>query len=212
MYDEQKNEDRLVERFYFERPSPGRKEDIIGYLKEHAEAGSDINGTGSLDRVLSGWTFEEALERCLRMEEKDYALKQGRCPGKTFLLIRENDNRLVGTINIRRDLNEAMLRFGGHIGYGIRPSERGKGYSKINLYMGLKEALGLGLSRVMIGCSASNIPSDRTIRALGGVLERSGTDPEDGELSNVYRIDTEKSLNDYRDIYEPFISEKHSFS
>lgn len=201
-----------MEKFYFEKPSSGRKEDIIGYLKEHAEAGSDINGTGSLDRILSGWSFEEALERCLRMEEKDYALQQRRCPGRTFLLIRENDGNLVGTINVRWDLNEAMLRFGGHIGYGIRPSERGKGYSKINLYMGLKEALRLGLSRVMIGCSTSNIPSDRTIRALGGVLERRGTDPEDGELSNVYRIDTEKPLNDYRDIYEPFISEKHSFS
>lgn len=200
-----------MEKFYFEKPSSGRKEDIIGYLKEHAEAGSSINGTGSLDRVLSGWTFEDALERCLQMEEKDYALKQGRCPGKTFLLIRENDNRLVGTINVRRDLNEAMLRFGGHIGYGIRPSERGKGYARVMLYMGLREALGLGLSSVMIGCSASNIPSDRTIRALGGVLERSGTDPEDGEVSNVYWIDTEKALHDHRDTYEPFISEKHSF-
>ena len=65
-----------MEKFYFEKPSSGRKEDIIGYLKEHAEAGSDINGTGSLDRILSGWTFEEALERCLRMEEKDYALSR----------------------------------------------------------------------------------------------------------------------------------------
>ena len=201
-----------MEKFYFERPSLQRKEDIIGYLKEHEEAGSSINGTGSLDRILSGSTFEEALERCLRMEEKDYALQQRRCPGRTFLLIRESDGRLVGTINVRWDLNEAMLRFGGHIGYGIRPSERGKGYSKINLYLGLKETLKCGLSRVMIGCSASNIPSDRTIRALGGVLERCGTDPEDGELSNVYRIDTEKSLNDHRDIYEPFISEKYGFS
>ena len=201
-----------MEKFYFERPSSGRKEDIIGYLKEHEEAGSDIHGTGSLDRVLSGWTFEAALERCLKMEEKDYALQQRRCPGRTFLLIRESDGRLVGTINVRWDLNEAMLRFGGHIGYGIRPSERGKGYAKVMLYMVLKEALGLGLSSVMICCSASNIPSDRTIRALGGVLERSGTDPEDGELSNVYRIDTEKSLNDHRDIYQPFISEEHSFT
>ena len=199
-------------KFYFEKPSSERKKDIIEYLTEHQKAGSDVNGTGSLDRILSGSTFEEALERCLKMEEKDYALRAGRCPGRTFLLIRESDGRLVGTINVRWDLNEAMLRFGGHIGYGIRPSERGKGYSKINLYLGLKEALKCGLSRVMIGCSASNIPSDRTIRALGGVLERCGTDPEDGEESNVYWIDTEKSLDAFRDIYEPFISEKHGFS
>lgn len=192
-----------------ERPSSGRKEDIIGYLNEHAEAGSDIHGTGSLDRILSGWTFEQALERCLRMEERDYALREGRCPGRTFLLIRENDSRVVGTINVRWDLSEAMLRFAGHIGYGIRPSERGKGCSKINLYLGLKEAAGLGLSRVMVGCSASNAPSDRTIRALGGILERCETDPEDGELSNVYWIDVKKSLEVYRDLYEPCISEKH---
>ncbi len=201
-----------MEKFYFEKPSSGRKEDIIEYLTEHQKTGSDVNGTGSLDRILSGSTFEEALERCLKMEEKDYALRAGRCPGRTFLLIRESDGRLVGTINVRWDLNEAMLRFGGHIGYGIRPSERGKGYSKINLYLGLKEALKCGLSRVMIGCSASNIPSNRTIRALGGVLEWCGTDPEDGEESNVYWIDTEKSLDAFRDIYEPFISEKHGFA
>lgn len=198
-----------MERFYFEKPSQGRKEDIIGYLKEFQEAGSDVNGTGSLDRILSGWTFEKALERCLKMEERDYALKEGRCPGRTFLLIRESDSRLVGTINVRWDLNDAMLQFGGHIGYGIRPSERGKGCSKLNLYMGLKEAEKIGLSRVMVGCSASNIPSDRTIRALGGILERSGTDPEDGELSNVYWIDVRKSLDACRDIYEPFITDRH---
>ena len=198
-----------MERFYFEIPSSGRKEDIIGYLNEHVQAGSDINGTGSLDRILSGWTFEEALERCLKMEEKDYALKVGRCPGRTFLLIRESDGKLIGTINVRWDLNEAMLRFAGHIGYGIRPSERGKGYSKINLYLGLKEAAALGLSRVMIGCSVTNLPSDAAIRAMGGILERCERDPEDGEMSNVYWIDVEKSLNAFRDIYEPCISGKH---
>lgn len=198
-----------MERFYFERPSPGRKEDIIGYLNEHVQAGSDIHGSGSLDRILSGWTFERALERCLRMEEKDYALKEGRCPGRTFLLIRESDSALIGTINVRWDLSEAMLRFAGHIGYGIRPSERGKGYSKINLYLGLKEAKKIGLSRVMIGCSVANLPSDSVIRALGGILERCERDPEDGELSNVYWIDVEKSLHAFRDIYEPFISGEH---
>ena len=129
----------MAERFYFERPSAARKAEIIEYLTEFAAAGSEINGSGSLDRILSGWTFEQALERCLSMENKEYAEKMNRCPGKTFLLIRENDNRIVGTVNVRWDLNEEMLRFGGHIGYGIRPSERRKGYNKINLYLALKE-------------------------------------------------------------------------
>ena len=194
-----------METFCYEKPSMHRKDDIIEYLNEFILAHSAINGTGSLDRVLEGRSFEQALHRTLSMENKEYALKAGRCPGKTFLLIRENDNRLVGTLNLRWDLNEAMLRFGGHIGYGIRPSERGKGYNKINLYLGLKEARKIGLAKVMLGCAAANIPSDRTIRALGGSLARCETDPEDGEQTNVYWIDTAYALEKYRNVYDRYL-------
>ena len=90
-----------MERFYFERPTAARKAEIIEYMHEFAAAGSEINGSGSLDRILSGWTFEQALDRCLCMEDKAYAEKAGRCPGKTFLLIRENDGRIIGTANVR---------------------------------------------------------------------------------------------------------------
>lgn len=196
----------MTERFYFERPSAERKEDIIEYLNEFAAAGSEINGSGSLDRILSGWTFEQALDRCRNMENKEYAKKAGRCPGKTFLLIRENDSRLVGTVNIRWDLNEEMLRFGGHIGYGIRPSERRKGYNKINLFLALKEARKAGLDRVMIDCAVSNIASDRTIQVLGGVLARCEKDPSDGEMTNVYWVNVEESLMRYQAVYEPYMA------
>ncbi len=196
----------MAERFYFERPSAARKTEIIEYLNEFAAAGSEINGSGSLDRILSGWTFEQALERCLSMENKEYAEKMNRCPGKTFLLIRENDSRIVGTVNVRWDLNEAMLRFGGHIGYGIRPSERRKGYNKINLYLALKEAKKIGLDHVMIDCAVSNIASDKTIQALGGTLGRCEKDPTDGELTNVYWINVEESLTRFKAVYEPCIT------
>ena len=196
----------MAERFSFERPSAARKTDIIEYLNEFAAAGSEINGSGSLDRILSGWTFEQALERCLSMENKEYAKKAGRCPGKTFLLIRENDRRIVGTANVRWDLNENMLRFGGHIGYGIRPSERRKGYNKINLYLALKEAQKVGLHRVMIDCAVSNIASDKTIQALGGILERCEKDPSDDEMTNVYWINVEEALMNFKAVYEPYIS------
>ena len=195
----------MAERFYYERPFIERKADIIEYLNEFEAAGSEINGSGSLDRILSGWTFEQALERCLSMENKEYAKEAGRCPGKTFLLIRENDRRIVGTVNVRWDLNEEMLRFGGHIGYGIRPSERRKGHNKINLYLALKEAKKIGLDRVMIDCSVSNIASDRTIQALGGILERCEKDPADGEMTNVYWINIEETLSRFKAVYEPYI-------
>ena len=197
-----------MEKFYFEKPSLKRKDEIIEYLDEFVKNNSDINGSGSLDKIYDGYTFEDALERCLSMENEEYAKSVGRCQGKTFLLIRKSDNKIVGTINVRWNLNKEMLQFGGHIGYGIRPTERRKGYNKINLYLGLQEAEKLGLDRVMIDCSATNLGSDKTIKALGGVLERCEKDPYDGEMTNVYWIDVKKSLKKYKNEYEQFILKK----
>ena len=69
--------------------------------------------------ILDGYTFERALDRCLNMQYEDYAKENGRCQGKTYLLIRTNDNKIVGTINIRWNLSDEMKQFGGNIGYGI---------------------------------------------------------------------------------------------
>lgn len=195
-----------MEKFCLEEPTIQRKLDVIDYMEEHARFNSDINGSGSFDRVLEGETYESCLERINKMSDIDYALSTNRCPGKTFFLIRENDNKLIGMINIRHHLNEKMLRFGGHIGYGIRPTERQKGYNKINLYLGLIKAYEeFGLEHVMIDCSVSNIGSDKTIKALGGVLERCELDDSDNTMTNVYWIDTIKSIQEYKKDYEEYI-------
>ena len=194
-----------MEHFYLEEPSINRKEDVIAYMQEHVNYNSFINGSGGFDHILGGKTFEDCLEKSINMQSKDYAYGNGMVPGKEFFLIREEDNKLVGMINIRYDLNEAMLEFGGHIGYGIRPTERRKGYNKINLYLGLIEAKKLGLEDVMLDCDVKNLGSDKTIQRLGGVLEGQGVDPEDGTLTNVYWINIDKSIEKYKDIYDPFI-------
>lgn len=195
-----------MERFYLEEPSLGRKDEIIEYLDEFVKYNSNINGTGSLDKIYDGYTFEEALERCLNMKNEEYAKSINRVPGKTFLLIRKNDNKIVGTINIRWNLSEKMLEFGGHIGYGIRPTERRKGYNKIQLYLVLLEAQKLNLDKVMIDCSVDNLGSDKTIKALGGILERCELDESDNTMTNVYWINVDESIKKYKDEYDSFIA------
>ena len=195
-----------MERFYLEEPSLERKDEIIEYLDEFIKYNSNINGTGSLDKIYDGYTFEEALERCLNMKNEWYAKSINRVPGKTFLLIRKDDNKIVGTINIRWNLSEKMLKFGGHIGYGIRPTERRKGYNKIQLYLVLLEAQKLNLDKVMIDCSVDNLGSDKTIKALGGILERCELDESDNTMTNVYWINVDESIKKYKDEYDSFIA------
>ena len=196
-----------MEKFYLEEPSQERKKDILDYLNEFVLYHSDVNGAGALNKILSGQSFEEALDRCLNMKNEEYAKKYGRCQSKTFLLIRKNDNKLIGMINVRWNLTEEMKRFGGNIGYGIRPTERRKGYNKINLYLGLLEAKKIGLDKAMLDCETSNIASSKTMTSLGGVLDRTEIDPYDGILTSVYYIDISASLTKYKNTYTRFILE-----
>lgn len=193
-------------KFYLEEPSIERKDAALEYLEEHRKFNSDINGTGGMDNCLGGLSYEQWLDNLEKMRDSDYAESVNRCPSETFFLIRKDDDKIVGMINIRYKLNEAMLKFGGHIGYGIRPTERRKGYNKINLYLGLIKANeDFELEKVMLDCSVDNLGSDKTIQALGGVLERSEIDSSDGSLTNVYWIDTKVAINKYYDVYSRYI-------
>ena len=191
-----------MEKFYLEMPSLERKNQIIDYVNEFALYNSETNGMGSLRKMLEGYTVEQALEMCLSMQDEEYAKKLGRCQSKTFLLIRENDDRIIGAINVRWNLPESMKQFGGNIGYGIRPTERKKGYNKINLYLGLIEAQKLGLDRVMLDCDVNNLGSVKTMQALGGKLERMEVDPSDGILTSVYWFDVNEIIDKYQNVFK----------
>lgn len=108
----------------------------------------------------------------------------------TFFAKRKADDKLVGIIDIRHNLNHPFLQeFGGHIGYAVRPGERRKGYATAMLQLALAYAKEkLGLSRVMLGCYTDNEGSNRTILRCGGKLTE--TKPyTDGKPMHVYWID-----------------------
>jgi len=82
-----------------------------------------------------------------------------------------NCDEYIGRLSIRHELNAELLQHGGHIGYAIRPSQRGKGYGKKALELGLTEAQKLGLDKVLITCDSTNIGSRKIIESHNGVLE-----------------------------------------
>ena len=111
-----------MEKFYLEIPSIQRKGDIVDYINEFVTYNSDLNGMGSLDKILDGLTFEEALTRCLNMQDEEYARSMHRAQTKTFLLIRVIEIKVIGKICVWWNLPNEMVAFCGNIGYGISPS------------------------------------------------------------------------------------------
>ena len=88
-------------------------------------------------------------------------------PAETYFLVRESDNKIVGMINIRLVLNERLRKEGGHIGYGIRPTERRKDYNKVNLYLGLKCLRNHGVKEAFLDCDEDNLLARTMIKSLG---------------------------------------------
>ena len=113
--------------------------------------------------------------------------KDGLVPDSVFFLLDIDRNRLLGAVNIRHYLNERLLKDGGHIGDGIRPSERGKGYGTEMVRLALIECKKLGINKVLMVCDKTNPASRKTIIKNGGILENEVID-EDGVIEERYWI------------------------
>lgn len=114
---------------------------------------------------------------------------EGKVPDSVFFLLDEERNILLGAVNIRHYLNDFLLQYGGHIGDGIRSSERRKGYATEMIRLALLECKKLGINRVLMVCDKDNIGSAKSIINNGGVLENEFVD-EKGNTNQRYWIET----------------------
>jgi len=174
--------------FKLVKPELCYKKSAILYIEELFSYNSAIHGTGFLDRYLESSGYEEWLDEIRYLE---FNSDSSKVSASTFFMVDDNDF-IIGMVNIRHTLNDKLLFHGGNIGYSIRPTKRGNGYAKIALFLALKECFSLGLTRVLITAEDNNVPSYRTIEALGGVMENKVLD--DGKYFRRYWIDVEKSL------------------
>ena len=121
------------------------------------------------------------------MYDNETMIKKGYVPATTLFLYDDERDIFIGACNIRHYLNEGLLATGGHIGDGIRPSERRKGYGTLLVKLALIEAKKLGIDKVLLCCDKYNEGSRRTIINNGGVMENEV--PKDGSITQRYWID-----------------------
>lgn len=108
-------------------------------------------------------------------------------PDSTYWLVTDH-NRIVGVVNIRHSLTEHLFNAGGHIGYGIRPSERRKGYATKLLALSLEKAKQLNITKALIVCDEVNTASEKTILHNGGVRDDDFIE-EDGNVVRRFWIE-----------------------
>lgn len=141
-------------------------------LEFDAENEDQFAGCMSLDQCTSA---EEWIKLCeIRKNQGSSGAAGTTVPSHMYLAIRKHDSKIVGIIDLRHHINHPVLgTWGGHCGYTVRPSERGKGYAKEMLRLNIQNAKILGIPKLLITCSAKNKASERTIVANGGMYENS---------------------------------------
>lgn len=168
-------------------PNMQYKEKAIDFIQEFYDHNSDINGSGGLDGFLESSTYEEWMKKVLA--DIDIAnIEKPRVPALTYFYVREEDDTIIGMINIRLALNDFLRNEGGHIGYCIRPTERKKQYATNMLSAALTVCGTIGIKEILISCDKENDASAKVIKKCGGILKNEFYSEAFEETIQMYAI------------------------
>ena len=165
---------------YLARPSIEFRDSYLEALREYQMEGRELH----VDYEWAARSFALFVQSRLdRAKPRQFAPSY--VPESEFWLI--DNGEYIGTTRIRHRLNDFLRKYGGNIGYQIRPSRRRQGYGRRILQLALVEARRLGLTRALVTCNRENIGSRKIIEANGGVFEGEGPVTIDGAIIHERR-------------------------
>lgn len=172
----------MTEQVQLVLPTIDLRQTYLDFYQEWIDSGEDM-----VPWVISKdpSDFEEMLN-FLFSRENGENLPENWVADSTYWLVTDA-NKVVGVVNIRHSLSEKLLHSGGHVGYGIRPSERRRGYAAQLLALALEKTKQLGIEKVLVVCDENNMASERTIIRNGGLQDVSYTE-EDGNVVKRFWI------------------------
>lgn len=154
-------------------PDESLLDEIAAYRQAMLDADSSMDGCGPLKRMENPADW---LAFCRQLDDPATTPPHW-VPATQFVCLR--GEKIVGMIQVRRELNDYLRNYAGHIGYSVRPDERQQGIAPWMLHNVLTYCREIGLKRVMVACEPWNVGSRKTILRNGGVYEK--TVHEDGE-------------------------------
>ena len=178
------NNSAMEESLLLTLPTAKYLDEIRGYRQEFLDNGDSMDGTGPLRRISDPMEWLAVTEN-FRHEE---TVPLGWAQATQFLCVRENDKRVVGMIQVRHRFDEFLEKYGGHIGYSVRPSERRKGYAGWMLNAVKPFCRSIGLESILVTCLSENEASRRVILKNGGVYDATVHEPVENEEIERYWI------------------------
>lgn len=169
------------EEIYIRVPNESDEKSVMELRQELIDFNSEFAGSSKLEDYTDYFKWLEKL----RIYEQKETCPEGKVPATLFLTFRKSDNKLLGMVQVRRELNKYLAEFGGHIGDVIRPTERNKGYATMQIALALEFCKSIGINEVFISAKSTNIASQKTIMKNGGILQNV-VDCEDYKLNRYY--------------------------
>ena len=152
---------------------PENETALCEFLEDFDAAGEDLIPAYFADRA---WSTEEVVARLAAWSRGEH-LPQGWVPCTTSFLV--DDGRLLGVVNLRHVLTDALRACGGHVGFSVCPSARRQGHARRLLEAAKRQAQELGIDQLLVTCDEENPASRRVIERCGGVY----ADTVRGELT-----------------------------